>query len=234
MDGEAYYRCVQEVHVKPLAPACMMAVVLAGCGGSGGVEPPGSPSSLGFSVSVQVAESVEPDGQDSLSLSITVRDGMGLRSPIVGGAVSVRDSSGGLLARAEIPDSRNGQAAVALSWREGAALQRSLDLSISVRDAAGTIHVLERTLADAASEAGAERARRLFDLALDAPSPADLAAARRRPLESGLVDLGRRNRARRDDLFDHLAHGWLGESGAKGAAGLARELARAVEALASP
>lgn len=95
-------------------------------------------------------------------------------------------------------------------------------------------HVLERTLADAASEAGAERARRLFDLALDAASPADLAAARRRPLESGLVDLGRRNRARRDDLFDHLAHGWLGESGAKGTAGLARELTRAVEALASP
>ncbi len=95
-------------------------------------------------------------------------------------------------------------------------------------------HVLERTLADAASEAGAERARRLFDLALDAASPADLAAARRRPLESGLFDLGRRNRARRDELFDHLAHGWLGEPGAKGATGLARELARAVEALASP
>jgi CHAD domain-containing protein len=95
-------------------------------------------------------------------------------------------------------------------------------------------HVLERTLADAASEAGAERARRLFDLALDAASPADLAAARRRPLESGLFDLGRRNRARRDDLFGHLAHGWLGESGGRGAAGLARELARAVEALASP
>jgi hypothetical protein len=112
-----------------------------------GVEPPSSPSSLAFSVSVQVAESGEPDGQDSLSLSITVRDGMGLRSPIVGGAVSVRDSSGGLLARAEIPDSGNGQAAVALSWREGAGLRRSLELNISVLDAAGTVHVLERTLA---------------------------------------------------------------------------------------
>lgn len=133
--------------MKPIAPTFTMALVLAGCGGSRGMEPPSSPSSLAFSVSVQVAESGEPDGQgSSLSLNIAVRDGMGLRSPIVGGAVSVRDSSGALLARAEIPDSRNGQAAVALSWREGAALRRSLELRISVLDAAGTIHVLARTL----------------------------------------------------------------------------------------
>ena len=93
-------------------------------------------------------------------------------------------------------------------------------------------HVLERTLAEAAGEAGAERARRMFDLALAAASPADVGAARRRPLESGLLDLGRRNRARRDDLFERLADGWLGKSGARGAVGLARELARAAEALA--
>lgn len=92
-------------------------------------------------------------------------------------------------------------------------------------------HVLERTLSDAAATAGAERARRLFDLALATTSPADLAAARRRPLESGLVDLGRRNRARRDELFERLADGWLGKSGAKGAAGFARELARAAKSL---
>ena len=100
-------------------------------------------------------------------------------------------------------------------------------------------HVLERTLADAAAEAGAERARRLFDLALTEAPLADLAAARRRPLESGLVDLGRRNRARRDELFARLADGWLGESGgsggrSEGTAGLARELARAAGSLASP
>jgi CHAD domain-containing protein len=99
-------------------------------------------------------------------------------------------------------------------------------------------HILERTVANAASEAGAERARRLFDLALSAVSPADLAAARRRPLESGLFDLGRRNRARRDELFARLADGWIGESvgsggRSKGTAGLARELARAAESLAS-
>jgi len=96
-------------------------------------------------------------------------------------------------------------------------------------------HVLERTLAEAASEAGAERARRLFDLALDAASPADLAAARRRPLESGLFDLGRRNRARRDELFARLAKGWLAASepsrAPKDLTALARELIRAAEAL---
>lgn len=92
-------------------------------------------------------------------------------------------------------------------------------------------HVLERTLAEAAEEAGAERARRLFDLALTNATIADLAAARRRTLESGLVDLGRKNRARRDELFERLGEGWLGKSGAKGTAGLAKELARAAEAL---
>lgn len=96
-------------------------------------------------------------------------------------------------------------------------------------------HVLERTLKDAAEEAGAERAGRLFGLALSKVSPADLAAARRRPLESGLFDLGRRNRARRDELFERLAKGWLSaseQSGApKGLAGLERELTRAAEAL---
>lgn len=92
-------------------------------------------------------------------------------------------------------------------------------------------HVLERTLAEAAGEAGAERARRMFDLSLTVASPADLSAARRRPLESGLVDLGRRNRARRDELFARLGEGWLGKAGAKGAAGLVKELARAAAAL---
>ncbi|HEV7672378.1 MAG TPA: CHAD domain-containing protein [Thermoanaerobaculia bacterium] len=97
-------------------------------------------------------------------------------------------------------------------------------------------HVLERTLAEAASEAGAERAHRLFDLALDSASPGDLTAARRRPLESGLVDLGRRNRARRDQLFAELS-AWRGKTGpprgqVRGETGLARDLARAAEELA--
>jgi CHAD domain-containing protein len=96
-------------------------------------------------------------------------------------------------------------------------------------------HVLERTLAAAAAEAGSERARHLFDLALTEASPAELAAARRRPLESGLFDLGRRNRARRDELFARLSSGWLQRSERSGApkhaAGLARELTRAAEAL---
>jgi CHAD domain-containing protein len=98
-------------------------------------------------------------------------------------------------------------------------------------------HVLERTLAEVASEAGAARVRRLFDLALDSAAPGDLAAARRRPLESGLVDLGRRNRARRDQLFAGLS-AWRGKTGAsggrvKGPTGLARGLARAAEELQS-
>jgi len=96
-------------------------------------------------------------------------------------------------------------------------------------------HVLERTLADAAAEAGAERARRLFDSGLAVASPTDLAAARRRPLESGLVDLGRRNRARRDELFARLANGWFATSERSGPpkdlARLAKELAQAVESL---
>ncbi len=100
-------------------------------------------------------------------------------------------------------------------------------------------HVLEQTLAGAAAEAGAERARRLFDLALAERPAADLAAARRRPVESGLIELGRRNRARRDELFARLADGWLGGPGRSGkraqnAAGLWRELERAAEALKGP
>ncbi len=96
-------------------------------------------------------------------------------------------------------------------------------------------HVLERILGEATAEAGAERARRLFDLALSEATPADLAAARRRPLESGLFDLGRRNRGRRDELFARLAMGWLARSERSGTpkdlAGLARGLDRAAEAL---
>ncbi len=98
-------------------------------------------------------------------------------------------------------------------------------------------HVLEQALVDCVAEAGAERARSLFDLALAGASPVEVAAARRRPLESGLVDLARRNRARRDELFERLASGWLstpGRSGApKEAGGLAREVDRAAEALQS-
>ncbi len=100
-------------------------------------------------------------------------------------------------------------------------------------------HVLEETLAGAAVEAGAERTWRLVGLTLaDAPA-ADLAAARRRPAESGLLDLSRRNRARRDELFARLAEGWLGKSERSGkqtqsAFGLYQELERAAEALKGP
>jgi CHAD domain-containing protein len=71
-------------------------------------------------------------------------------------------------------------------------------------------HVLEAELAAAAETAAAERARRLFALALqETPDAVLLRAERRRTREPGLLALARLNRARRDQLFAKLQAGWL-------------------------
>lgn len=74
-------------------------------------------------------------------------------------------------------------------------------------------HVLEEELAEAIEDAAAERAGRLFALALDAdgdgaPPEARLRAERRRAHEPGLLALARLNRTRRDRLFADLATRW--------------------------
>ena len=84
-------------------------------------------------------------------------------------------------------------------------LKRLQELLGDLHDA----HVLERTLTEAAEKAGADRAHRLFDLALEgAPLPA-VRAERRKNRESGIAELGRRNRARRDALYEEIQEGWL-------------------------
>jgi len=71
-------------------------------------------------------------------------------------------------------------------------------------------HVLEAELAAAVEAAAAERAQRLFALALqEIPDAALLRAERRRSREPGLLALARLNRARRDQLFARLQSGWL-------------------------
>lgn len=86
-------------------------------------------------------------------------------------------------------------------------------------------HVLETELAEAVETAAAERARRLFALALqEIPDEALLRAERRRTREPGLLALVRRNRDRRDKLFAQIQAGWLD--------GRAEELLHQVEALA--
>ncbi len=112
-------------------------------------------------------------------------------------------------------------------------LKQLQDLLGELHDA----HVMERLLRETAAEAGAERARRTLDLALSGATAAELSAARRRPLESGLVELGRRNRARRDDLFARLAEAWLSPDGSavrsgRGLAALTREVTSTAAALA--
>jgi CHAD domain-containing protein len=73
-------------------------------------------------------------------------------------------------------------------------------------------HVLEADLAAAVEEAAAERAHRLFDLALqETPDAALLRTERRRTREPGLLALARLNRERRDKLFAQLRAGWLEE-----------------------
>jgi CHAD domain-containing protein len=85
-------------------------------------------------------------------------------------------------------------------------------------------HILELELADALETAAAERARKLLEISLAAaPDDKLLRAERRRARESGLIALARRNRARRDRLFETLEADWL--------EGKAGEFLREVEGL---
>jgi CHAD domain-containing protein len=71
-------------------------------------------------------------------------------------------------------------------------------------------HLLEDELAEAASAAAADRALRLFELALsEAPDEKRLRLERRRPHEAGVLALARRNRARRDALYGRFAGDWM-------------------------
>lgn len=89
-------------------------------------------------------------------------------------------------------------------------------------------HVLETELRTAVTQAASERADRLVEVSLaEIPDPKALGAARRRPVESGLIALIRRNRTRRDDLFQTLEEEWLESGGAE----LAGELGRLAGAL---
>ena len=92
-------------------------------------------------------------------------------------------------------------------------------------------HVLETELARAAEEAAAERARRLFEIALDGvEDERRLRAAGRRAAESGVIALARLNRGRRDRLFQELQEEWLGGK----AGGFLREVEGLAEALEAP
>lgn len=72
-------------------------------------------------------------------------------------------------------------------------------------------HVLEAELSAALAAAAAERAERLLAASLAEPPDAGLLrAARRRPVEPGLLALAKANRDRRDQLFAELQAGWLG------------------------
>ncbi|HKH46510.1 MAG TPA: CHAD domain-containing protein [Thermoanaerobaculia bacterium] len=71
-------------------------------------------------------------------------------------------------------------------------------------------HVLETGLHDAAATASSDRAFKLFQLSVEpAPDEKVLRAERSRSVESGLIALGRLNRARRDRLFQKVEEDWL-------------------------
>ncbi len=89
-------------------------------------------------------------------------------------------------------------------------------------------HVLETELHAGAASAASSRFSRIFSLAIqEAPDEAVLRAERRGAVESGLIALGRLNRARRDRLFGKLEEGWLGGQEAEPL----RELGEVAEAL---
>jgi len=74
-------------------------------------------------------------------------------------------------------------------------------------------HVMAAEIAAAVRDAAAERADRLLELTLAAGEidPKRLHAERRRTQEPALLALARRNRARRDALFDDFTARWQGE-----------------------
>jgi hypothetical protein len=125
----------------------ILAFALVSCGDSGRVGEPTPPTSFGFSLSLSLMRTGQPGSglPSPLGLGVTVRDATGTGRPIVGGAASVRDSSGGLLAEANVA-SDNGHVLVGLAWPQPSALGRSLELRVSFLDASGTVHELERTL----------------------------------------------------------------------------------------
>jgi CHAD domain-containing protein len=98
------------------------------------------------------------------------------------------------------------------------------DLLGDLHDAHVLAHELRRFLVQSAGE----RAERLLDLTLsDAPDDKLLRAERRRRHEPGLLALAKRNRDRRDHLYEKVAEDWLdGE-----AAEFFRQLARLGPAL---
>jgi CHAD domain-containing protein len=71
-------------------------------------------------------------------------------------------------------------------------------------------HFLETELHTGTATASTERAVKLFQLSVDAaPDERVLRAERSRSVESGLIALGRLNRARRDRLFRKVEEEWL-------------------------
>jgi CHAD domain-containing protein len=98
------------------------------------------------------------------------------------------------------------------------------------------LHVFEAELGTALESAAAERARRLLAATVAAdPAGEDghrLRAARRHPYDAGLLALGRRARARRDELFAEMDQGYL-QGGGKRFLGQLERLADRLEAAAA-
>jgi hypothetical protein len=103
---------------------------------------------LGFSLSLQVPTAASESGglQSPIEVRLSVREASGRGAPIVEGRLAVRDSGGNVLAQTPIPANIAGQASAMLNWVPVGALGRRLDISISVLDTDGAVHVLERSL----------------------------------------------------------------------------------------
>ena len=129
-----------------------LTVLSVACGDSVSTHQPTSASPEGFSLMLRLAV-VRPSGlvgsgqPSPLALRISVRDAGGGSTSILDGTVVVRDAESALLAQTRISHTASGDVSVELTWDQGGAIGRRVDLRLSFLDADGAVHELERTLA---------------------------------------------------------------------------------------